>query len=105
MLFYTEARQRWRSWLLLGGLVALTTGLVLAGVSAGRRTAAAFPQLVATHGYDAVAYSSKPLPRIAHLREVRSVTAFSALATAVPSCTCSHALSQEEFNLYVSSTR
>ncbi len=45
MLFSTEARQRWRSWLLLGGLVALTTGLVLAGVSAGRRTAAAFPQL------------------------------------------------------------
>ena len=89
MLFRAEARQRWKSWLLLGVLVALTTGLVLAGVSAGRRTAAAFPQLVATHGYDAVTYSSKPLPKIARLHEVRSVTALSAPATAVPSCACS----------------
>ncbi len=65
MLFRAEARQRWRSWLLLGILVALTSGLVLAGVSAGRRTAAAFPRFIATHGYDAVAYGSKPLPKIA----------------------------------------
>jgi putative ABC transport system permease protein len=44
--FYSESRRRWRSWLLLGGLVALTTGLVFAGVSAGRRTAGSFPQMV-----------------------------------------------------------
>ena len=105
MLFHTEARQRWKSWLLLGGLIALTTGLVLAGVSAGRRTAAAFPQLVATHGYDAVTYSSKPLPKIGGLHEVRSVTALSAPATAVPSCACSQAISQEDFNLYVAPTK
>jgi hypothetical protein len=91
--------------LLLGGLVALTTGFVLAGVSAGRRTAAAFPQFVAAHGYDAVAYGSKPLPQIAHLHEVRSVTALRAPATAVPSCACSHTISQEEFNLYVAPTK
>ena len=101
MLFSTEARQWWRSWLLLGALVALTTGLVLAGVSAGRRTAAAFPQLIATHGYDAIAYGSAPLPKIARLQEVRSVTALSAPAAAVPSCACSHTISQEDFNLYV----
>ena len=105
MLFRAEARQRWRSWLLLGVLVALTTGLVLAGVSAGRRTAAAFPQFMATHGYDAVAYSSKPLPKIARLHEVTSVTALSAPATAPPSCACTHTIGQEEFNLYVAPTK
>jgi hypothetical protein len=105
MLFTTEARQRWRSWLLLGILIALTTGLILTGVSAGRRTAAAFPRFVATHGYDAVTYASKPLPKIAHLHEVTSVTALSAPATAVPSCACSHTISQEEFNLYVAPTK
>jgi len=105
ILFYAEARQRWRSWLLLGVLVALATGLVLAGVSAGRRTAAAFPSFIATHGYDAVAYSNKPLPKIARLPEVKSVTRLSAPATAVPSCSCSHTISQEEFNLYVAPTK
>jgi hypothetical protein len=91
--------------LLLGILVALATGLVLAGVSAGRRTAAAFPRFVAAHGYDAVTYSSKPLPKIAQLHEVTSVTALSAPATAVPSCACAHTISQEEFNLYVAPTK
>ena len=105
MLFRAEARQRWKSWLLLGVLIAVTTGLILAGVSAGRRTAAAFPQLVATHGYDAVTYSSKPLPQIARLHEVRSVTSLRAPATAVPSCACSRTFSQEEFSLYVAPTK
>jgi FtsX-like permease family len=105
MLFNAEARQRWRAWLLLALLVALATGLVLAGISAGRRTAAAFPNFVATHGYDAVTYSSKPLPKIARLPEVRSVTALSSPATAVPSCTCSRTISQEDFNLYVAPTK
>jgi hypothetical protein len=74
--------------MLLGVLVALTTGLVLAGVSAGRRTAAAFPSFVATHGYDALAYSSKPLPKIGRLPEVRSVEAVVSPATGAPSCVC-----------------
>jgi FtsX-like permease family len=87
--------------LLLCVLVAVTTALVLAGVSAGRRTAAAFPRFIATHGYDAVAYGSKPLPKIARLHEVTSVTALSAPATAPPSCACTHSIGQEEFNLYV----
>jgi hypothetical protein len=105
LLFSTEARQRWRSWLLIVGLVALTTGLVLAGVSAGRRTASAFPQLVAAHGYDAVAYSDKPLPQIAQLHEVSTVTALRAPASAVPTCACSHPISQEDFNLYVAPSK
>jgi FtsX-like permease family len=105
MLFLAEVRQRWRAWLLLGMLVALATGLVLAGVSAGRRTAAAFPHFVAIHGYDAVAYSSQPLPKIARLPEVKSLTALTAPATAVPSCACTRTISQEEFNLFLAPTK
>jgi hypothetical protein len=105
MLFFAQARQRWRAWLLLVVLVALTTGLILAGVSAGRRTAGAFPRFVATHGYDAVTYNSKPLPKIARLPEVGSVTALSSPAVAVPSCACSETISQEDFNLYVTPTK
>src|ERR1700722_10048575 len=101
MLFSTEIRQRWRSWLLLGGLVALTTGLVLAGVTAGRRTAAAFPQLVATHGYDALVFSSKPLPRLAGLPEVASVRTVLSPETGAPSCACSRAMGQGDFSLYI----
>jgi hypothetical protein len=90
--------------MLLGVLVALTTGLVLAGVSAGRRTAAAFPSFVATHGYDALAYSSKPLPKIGRLPEVRSVEAVVSPATGAPSCVCDRSIGQEEFSLDVAPT-
>ena len=55
-------RQRWRSWLLLCLLVALVSGLVLAGVSAGRRTATAFPRFLAAHGYDAFMLTRSPDP-------------------------------------------
>ena len=105
VLFHTEARQRWRSWLLLAALVALTTGLVLTGVGAGRRTAAAFPSFAAAHGYDAVAYSSAPLPKIARLPEVRSIRMVMSPATGAPSCACSRTISsQEEFSLDLAPT-
>jgi hypothetical protein len=101
ILFIAEARQRWRSWLLLGVIVALTTGFVLAGVSAGRRTAAAFPRFVGTHGYDAVAYSSRPLPQLAGLHDVQSVEAMLIPANGAPSCACSRRISEDEFSVYV----
>ena len=43
LVFGTEFRRRWRSWLILVVLIALVAGLVLAAAAAGRRTATAFP--------------------------------------------------------------
>lgn len=66
-LLRTSARRRWRSWLLLGLLIALVSGLVLAAATAGRRTSSAFPQYEAAHGYDGFLYvefrTSKRLTR------------------------------------------
>ena len=84
MLFQAELRQRWRSWLLLGLLVALGTGLVLAGVVAGRRTATGFSRFEAAHGFDVIAYRFTPLPKIAQLPDVTSVITTQTLASGQP---------------------
>ena len=60
-------RQYWKSWLALSVLVALAGGFVLATAAAGRRTAAAFPEFTARHGYDVIVYSGQPLPQLARL--------------------------------------
>ncbi|HEV3295269.1 MAG TPA: hypothetical protein VG123_40340, partial [Streptosporangiaceae bacterium] len=65
-------RHRWRSWLVLSLLIALMSGLVLAGVVAGRRTATAFPRYLAAHGYDSFVLSAAPIPKIATLPGVSS---------------------------------
>jgi hypothetical protein len=104
VLFDAELRRRWKSWLLVGVLVALVIGIVLAGVSAGRRTAAAFPQFVRTHGSDAIAYSDRPLPKMDRLPDVMSVRTVVSPATGDPSCGCLHAINEEEFSLYVAPT-
>jgi hypothetical protein len=82
MLFKAEFGHRWRSWMYLALLVALVSGLVLAGVAAGRRTASAFPRYVAAYGSDAEVFSFKPIPTIASLPEVEEST--SALIPANP---------------------
>ena len=56
-------RRQWRSWVLLGLLIAVTSGFVLAAAAAGRRTDAAFPRYLTRHGYDAIVYTAKPLPK------------------------------------------
>jgi hypothetical protein len=56
-------RRQWRSWVLLGLLIAVASGFVLASTAAGRRTDAAFPRYVASHGYDAIVYTVQPLPK------------------------------------------
>ena len=56
-------RRQWRSWVLLGLLIAVASGFVLASAAAGRRTDAAFPRYVTSHGYDAIVYTVKPLPK------------------------------------------
>jgi hypothetical protein len=68
-------RRQWRSWVLLGLLIAVASGFVLASTAAGRRTDAAFPRYVASHGYDAIVYTVQPLPKgvpgVAHMTPVQ----------------------------------
>jgi hypothetical protein len=86
VLFRAELRHRWRSWLLLALLVALVSGLVLAGVAAGRRTTTAFPRYLTAHGYDAFLYAARPIPTLTTLPEVASA-AFSPIpANGIPTC-------------------
>jgi hypothetical protein len=100
LLFRAELRRRWRSWLLLALLVALVSGLVLAGIAAGRRTAAAFPAYLRVHGFDAVVYSATPQPTLARLPDVASVTTVGSLIAGAPTCSCTHKISADGFNLY-----
>ena len=74
MVLRSRFRQHWKSWLALSVLVAVAGGFVLATAATGRRTAAAFGDFVARHGYDTVVYSGQPLPLLARLPQVASVT-------------------------------
>jgi hypothetical protein len=74
MLLRAQLRRHWRSWLALAALVTLVGGLVMAAAATARRTAAAFPGFLAQHGYDAVVYSSHPLPSLARIPQVTHVT-------------------------------
>ena len=74
LVLRVRLRQHWRSWLALAALVALVGGFVMAAASTGRRTAAALPDFVARHGYDALVYSSHPLPGLDRIPQVALVT-------------------------------
>ena len=74
MVLRGRFRQYWKSWLALSVLVAVAGGFVMAAAAAGRRTAAAFPEFAARHGYDVIVYSGQPLPQLARLPHVASVT-------------------------------
>ena len=86
LLLQGRFRQHWKAWLALSALVAVTGGIVLGAVQTASRTAAAFPGFVATHGYDIVVYSSHPLPQLARLPQVASVTQVAAAYTPSPRC-------------------
>jgi ABC-type lipoprotein release transport system permease subunit len=88
LVFRTELRRRWRSWLILVVLIAVVGGLVLAAGAAGRRTATAFPRFVASHGYDVYIYNQKPVPRLGRLPGVSSVTTIGNPAAGQPTCAC-----------------
>jgi FtsX-like permease family protein len=74
MILRGRFRQHWESWLALSVLVAVAGGFVLGAAVAGSRTAAAFPGFTARHGYDVIVYSGRPLPQLARLPHVASVT-------------------------------
>ena len=74
MVLRGRFRQHWKSWLALSVLVAVAGGFVVTAAAAGRRTAAAFPEFAARHGYDVIVYSGQPLPQMTRLPHVASVT-------------------------------
>ena len=65
LVLRSRFRRRWRAWLSLSVLVAVVSGLVLAGVVTARRTATAFARYQAAHGYDAFLLSEAPMPALA----------------------------------------
>jgi len=106
MLLRARLRQHWTSWLALAALVTLAGGLVMAAVPTGRRPAAAFPDFVARHGYDAIVYSARPLPELARIPQVALVTPVRGPFTAMPRCApCRKPIDPGSFTVLRSSAR
>ena len=99
LVFGAKLRRHWRSWLLLSLLIAVASGFVLAGTAAGGRTDSAFPRYVASHGYDAIVYSTQPLPRLARLPEVAQVTPAQMPFYGQPRCSCGRQISAGAFSI------
>jgi ABC-type lipoprotein release transport system permease subunit len=100
LVFGTEFRRRWRSWLILVVLVAVVGGLTLAAAAAGRRTATAFPRFVDDHGYDVLIFNITPLPQLTKLPEVASVTIGLVPGNTTATCTtCSHDINSSGYTL------
>jgi ABC-type lipoprotein release transport system permease subunit len=93
-------RHRWRSWLLLSLLIALVSGLVLAGAATGRRTASAFPRFKAAYGYDAFLLTLAPAPKLAASPEVASATPVGAVGTGPPTCACSRPMNWSDVGVF-----
>ena len=98
-LFRAEFRHRWRSWIYLALLVALVSGLVLAGIAAGRRTTSAFPRYLAAYGSDVEIFSFKPIPTIASLPEVEGSAPALIPANGPPSCSGCRLLANQDFGV------
>ncbi len=101
LVFHAELRRRWRSWLAIAVLISVVAGFVLAATAGGRRTASAFPRFVAAHGFDAVVYATRPVPKLAKLPGVSSVTEVVIPDTGDPMCDCSHSISQANLSVEV----
>jgi hypothetical protein len=100
LVLRARLRQYWKSWLVLGALVALVGGLVMAAAVTGRRTAAALPAFTARYGYDAAIFSPHPLAR-ASLPEVSAETHITApFAIPVRCSTCRQPIDQGSFAVF-----
>src|ERR1700761_6892685 len=96
----TRLRGHWRSWLGLGLLVALVSGLAMAAAAAGQRTDQAFPHYLDQHGYDAIVYTVTPQPKLQHLPEVAAATPVALPFYGPPSCSCrSRPIDTNDFNV------
>ncbi len=106
MVLRGRFRQYWKSWLALSLLIAVAGGFALSAAMAGRRTAAAFPDYVARHGYDIVVYSLRPLPQLARLPDVASTTPVLAPFTDQPRCaSCRKRIDKSNFVVSVAPPR
>ncbi len=101
LAFRAELRRRWRSWLAIALLISVVGGLVLAATAAGRRTESAFPRFVAAHGFDALVYTAQPVPKLARLPGVASVTELVGPDNGQPTCDCSHPINPNDFGVLV----
>ena len=102
LAFRAELRRRWRSWLAIAILISVVGGLVLAATAAGRRTESAFPRFVAAHGFDALVYAAQPVPKLAKLPGVASVTKLVGPANGQPTCSsCTHPINPNDFSVVV----
>ncbi len=101
LVFRAEWRRRWRSWLALAALVALVGGVVLGAAAAGRRTASAFPNFAAAHGFDAAVYTDESTPNIAALPEVAHSTTIFGVDTGEPECRCTRPINPTELGVIV----
>ena len=100
MAFRAKLRHRWRSWLAIAILISVVGGFVLAATAAGRRTEAAFPQFVATHGFDTEEYAIHPVAKVATLPGVISATELVGPDTGQPTCTtCTHPINPKAFGV------
>ncbi|MGB8197217.1 MAG: FtsX-like permease family protein [Acidimicrobiales bacterium] len=97
LVFRSEFRRRWRSWVVLVVLVAVVGGLALAAVAAGRRTASAFPRFVQAHGYDVYIFNDTPIRGLSTLPGVASVTAVEIPGYGQPSCACKGRIDRSNF--------
>jgi hypothetical protein len=103
--FRAELRRRWRSWLAIAILISAVGGLVLTATAAGRRTENAFPQFIAAHGFDALVYATQPVPKLAKLPEVTSVTTLVGSDIGQPICDCTHPINPNNFSVIVTPSK
>jgi FtsX-like permease family len=101
LVFWTQLRHRWRSWLAISILIGLVGGVVMAAAAAGRRTESAIPTFVANHGFDAEVYSTQPSPKIPRLPEVSAATVAFGPDNGQPTCACRHPLNPSYFGVLV----
>jgi len=100
MAFRAKLRHRWRSWLAVAILISVVGGFVLAATAAGRRTAAAFPQFVRSHGFDTVVYAIHPVAEVAKLPGVVSATPIVGPDSGQPTCAaCTHPIDPTNFGV------
>jgi FtsX-like permease family len=105
LVFWTQLRHRWRSWLAISILIGLVGGVIMAAAAAGRRTESAIPTFVADHGFDAEVYATQPSPKIPRLPEVSAATVAFGPDNGQPACECRHPLNPSYFGVVVLPTK